>query len=32
MSLSGEELAVLLGGVKVDLKIKRREVLERNIS
>lgn len=32
MTLSGEELAVLLGGVRVELKIKRNEVLERNIS
>lgn len=32
MALSSEELAVLLGGVKVELKIKRKEVLERNIS
>jgi transposase len=32
MTLSGEELAVLLSGVRVELKIKRNEVLERNIS
>lgn len=32
MTLSGEELSVLLGGVKVELKLKRNEVLERNIS
>jgi transposase len=30
MNLSGEELSVLLGGVKVELKIKRKEVFERN--
>jgi transposase len=32
MVLSGEELSVLLGGVKVELKIKRKEVFERKIS
>jgi len=32
MNLSGEELSVLLGGVKVELKLKRNEVLERKIS
>lgn len=32
MELSGEELSVLLGGVRVELKIKRNEVIERNIS
>lgn len=32
MTLSGEELAVLLGGVRVELKLKRNEVFERNIS
>lgn len=32
MTLSGEELAVLLGGVKVELKLKRNEVVERKIS
>jgi len=32
MVLSGEELAVLLGGVRVELKIRRKEVLERNIT
>jgi len=31
MTLSGEELAVLLGGVRVELKLKRNEVLERKI-
>ena len=31
MALSGEELAVLLSGVRVELKIKRNEVLERKI-
>jgi transposase len=29
MALTGEELAVMLGGVKVELKLKRNEVLER---
>ena len=32
MTLTGEELSVLLGGVRVELKLKRNEVLERNIS
>jgi len=32
MTLTGEELAVLLGGVRVELKLKRNEVLERKIS
>jgi len=32
MILSGEELDVLLGGVRVELKLRRNEVLERNIS
>jgi len=32
MTLSEQELSVLLGGVKVELKLKRNEVLERNIS
>jgi transposase len=32
MVLSGEELSVLLGGVRVELKIKRNEVIERRIS
>jgi len=32
MALTGEELAVLLGGVRVELKLKRNEVLERNVS
>jgi transposase len=32
MVLSGEELSVLLGGVRVELKIKRNEVFERKIS
>jgi len=32
MLLTGEELSVLLGGVRVELKIKRNEVFERNIS
>jgi transposase len=32
MALTGEELSVLLSGVRVELKIKRKEVFERNIS
>lgn len=32
MTLSNAELSMLLGGVKVELKIKRNEVLERNIN
>lgn len=32
MTLTGEELATLLDGVRVELKLKRKEVLERNIS
>jgi transposase len=32
MTLSGEELSVLLGGVRVALKLKRDEVFERKIS
>lgn len=32
MSLTGEELSMLLGGVRIELKIKRNEVFERNIS
>jgi transposase len=32
MVLTGEELAVLLGSVRVGLKINRNEVTERNIS
>ena len=32
MVLSSEELSVLLGGVKVELKIKRKEEFERKIS
>jgi len=31
MVLTGEELSVLLGGVRVELKIKRNEVLEREM-
>ena len=31
MILTDEELAVLLGGVRVELKLKRNEVLERKI-
>jgi len=32
MELTGEELNVLLGGVRVELKLKRNEVLERRVS
>jgi transposase len=32
MTLTAEELNFLLGGVKVDLKLKRNEVFERKIS
>lgn len=32
MALTGEELNVLLGGAKLELKLKRNEVRERNIS
>jgi transposase len=32
MVLSGEELTILLGSVRVELKIKRNEVFERSIS
>jgi transposase len=32
MVLSGEELSVLLSGVRVELKLKRNEVTERRIS
>ena len=32
MVLSGEELSMLLGSVRVELKIKRNEVFERKIS
>jgi hypothetical protein len=32
MQLSEAELEVLLGGVKVELKLKRNEVIEKNIS
>jgi len=31
MTLSGDELATLLGGVRVELKIRRNEVKERKI-
>lgn len=31
MTLSGEELSVLLSSVRIELKIKRNEVFERNI-
>ena len=32
MELTGEELTVLLGGVRIELKLKRNEVLERRVS
>jgi transposase len=32
MTLSSEELSILLNGTRVELKIKRKEVLERKIS
>lgn len=32
MTLTSEELATFLGGVRVELKLKRNEVTERNIS
>lgn len=32
LTLTAEELGVLLGGAKVDLKIRRREVLERRVT
>ena len=32
MVLSGEELGFLLGGVRVELKLKRKEVTERKVS
>jgi transposase len=32
MNLTTEELTVLLGGVKVELKLRRNEVFERRIT
>ncbi len=32
MTLTGEELSFLLGGTRVELKLKRNEVFERRIS
>lgn len=32
MTLTGEELSILLSGTRVELKLKRKEVFERNIS
>jgi len=32
MTLTGEELAILLGGAKVELKLRRNEVFERKVS
>ena len=32
MTLTGEELSCLLGGTRVELKLKRNEVVERRIS
>ncbi len=31
MTLTGEELAILLGGAKVELKLRREEVFERGV-
>jgi transposase len=31
MNLTGEELAILLGGAKVELKLRRNEVFERRV-
>jgi len=32
MALSGDDLSILLGGARVELKLKRNEVVERKIS
>ena len=32
MALTGEELSYLLGGTRIELKLKRKEVFERRIS
>lgn len=32
LNLSGEELGILLGGSKVELKLRRKEVLERRVT
>lgn len=32
MTMTGEELSYLLGGTRIELKIKRKEVFERKIS
>ena len=32
MSLTGEELSILLGGTRVELKLRRNEVTERQVS
>jgi transposase len=32
MTLTGEELAYLLGGTRIELKLKRNEVFERKVS
>ena len=32
MTLTGEELSILLGGAKVELKLRRNEVFERKVS
>ena len=32
MSLTGEELSILLGGAKVELKLRRNEVTERQVA
>ena len=31
MTLTGEELSFLLGGTRIELKLKRKEVLERRV-
>jgi len=31
MTLTGEELSILLGGARVELKLKRNEVFERQV-
>lgn len=31
MTMSGEELCILLGGAKIELKIRRKEVAERRV-
>lgn len=31
MTLTSQELSILLGGAKIELKLSRREVLERRV-